>query len=135
MSESASTPSLRVPQSAVVGDEELPRLEAGRFDSTHWSVVLAAGDSALAESQPALEALCRTYWEPLYAFVRRQGYGPEDAQDLTQGFWLWLLESKHLRVADPARGRFRSFLLCRLKHFLSDDRKKARAQKRGGGQP
>jgi RNA polymerase sigma-70 factor (ECF subfamily) len=81
----------------------------------------------------ALEKLCGAYWYPLYAFVRRQGYASSDAEDLTQGFFGWLLESKHLRVADPQVGRFRSFLLCRLKHFLSDECKKARAQKRGGG--
>ncbi len=81
----------------------------------------------------ALEKLCAAYWYPLYAFVRRQGYASCDAEDLTQGFFGWLLESKHLRVADPQVGRFRSFLLCRLKHFLSDECKKARAQKRGGG--
>jgi RNA polymerase sigma-70 factor (ECF subfamily) len=72
---------------------------------------------------------------PLYAFIRRQAHDPHDAQDLTQEFFAWLLESKHLRVADPERGKFRSFLLVRLKHFLSDERKKANAQKRGGGQP
>jgi RNA polymerase sigma-70 factor (ECF subfamily) len=82
-----------------------------------------------------MEKLCRTYWPPLYAYVRRQGHGPHDAEDLAQGFFAWLLESKHLRVADPERGKFRSFLLVRLKHFLSDERKKAQAQKRGGGQP
>jgi DNA-directed RNA polymerase specialized sigma24 family protein len=104
-----------------------------QFTSTHWSVVVEAAQSQSAQSCLALEKLCGAYWYPLYAFVRRQGYSSSDAEDLTQGFFGWLLESKHLRVADPQLGRFRSFLLCRLKHFLSDECKKARAQKRGGG--
>lgn len=105
----------------------------GVFATTHWSVVAAAGQSTSPDVQAALEKLCRAYWYPLYAFVRRVGYGHSDAEDLTQGFLTWLIESKHLRVADPERGRFRSFLLVRLKHFLSDERKRQRAQKRGGG--
>jgi len=109
--------------------------EAQRFVTTHWSVVLAAGHSSVPGAHKALESLCRAYWYPLYAYIRRQGSSPHDAEDLTQGFFAWLLESKDLRLADPERGRFRSFLLCRLKHFLSDERKKAQAQKRGGGVP
>ena len=104
-----------------------------QFTSTHWSLVVEAAESQSAQSIVALEKLCDAYWYPLYAFVRRQGYASSDAEDLTQGFFGWLLESKHLRVADPQVGRFRSFLLCRLKHFLSDECKKTRAQKRGGG--
>lgn len=104
------------------------------FATTHWSVVLAAGDSSAPGAKEALERLCRTYWYPLYAFARRQGHSPHDAQDLTQEFFAWLLESKHLRVADSERGKFRSFLLGMLKNFLSDERKRAQAQKRGGGQ-
>jgi RNA polymerase sigma-70 factor (ECF subfamily) len=115
-------------------DDFLPP-DAAQFASTHWSVVVAAGHSSASGAQEALEKLCGSYWFPLYAFVRRQGHNPHDAQDLTQDFFAWLLESKHLSVADPERGKFRSFLLCRLKHFLSDERKKANAQKRGGGQP
>jgi RNA polymerase sigma factor (sigma-70 family) len=103
------------------------------FATTHWSMVLAAGDSSAPEAKEALERLCRTYWYPLYAFVRRQGHSPQDAQDSTQEFFTWLLESKQLRVADSERGKFRSFLLGMLKNFLSDERKKAQAQKRGGG--
>jgi DNA-directed RNA polymerase specialized sigma24 family protein len=106
---------------------------ARRFASTRWSVVLAAGDSSAPGASEALEKLCGAYWFPLYAYVRRQGHSPHDAQDLTQGFFAWLIESKHLRVADVERGRFRSFLLGMLKNFLSDDRKKMHAQKRGGG--
>ncbi len=104
------------------------------FATTQWSMVLAAGDSSAPGAKEALERLCRAYWYPLYAFVRRRGHDPHDAQDLAQGFFAWLLESKQLRVADSERGKFRSFLLAMLKHFLSDERKKARAQKRGGGQ-
>jgi RNA polymerase sigma factor (sigma-70 family) len=113
------------------GSGALPR--HGQFNTTHWSVVRAAGCSTSPQYPAALEKLCGTYWYPLYAFVRRNGYSSADAEDLTQGFFAWLLESKHLDVADPEIGRFRSFLLCRLKHFLADETKKARAQKRGGG--
>jgi len=104
------------------------------FCTTHWSVVLAAGGSAVPGALDALEKLCRAYWYPLYSFIRRRGYNPHDAQDLTQSFFAELVESRFLRAADHDRGRFRSFLLVRLKHFLSDERKKAQAQKRGGGQ-
>jgi RNA polymerase sigma factor (sigma-70 family) len=104
------------------------------FHTTHWSVVRVAGHFSDPGAATALEKLCRSYWYPLYAFVRRQGYSSSDAEDLTQGFFAWLLESKHLAVAEQERGRFRSFLLCRLKHYLSDEWKKASAQKRGGGQ-
>ena len=106
---------------------------AREFATTHWSMVLAAGDSSAPGAMEALERLCRAYWYPLYAFVRRQGHSPHDAQDSTQDFFAWLIESKHLRVADSERGRFRSFLLGMLKNFLSDERKRAHAQKRGGG--
>ena len=105
------------------------------FATTHWSVVLAAGQSADAQASAALEQLCRTYWYPLYAYVRRRGHGHEDAQDLTQGFLLQLLERKSFARADPNRGRFRSFLLAGLNYFLADEHARATAQKRGGGQP
>jgi RNA polymerase sigma-70 factor (ECF subfamily) len=105
------------------------------FATTHWSVVVAAGDSSAPVARDALEKLFGTYWYPLYAYIRRRGYGPHDAEDLTQGFFAWLLQSHHLRLADSERGKFRSFLLIRLKHYLSDNRKKDHAQKRGGGQP
>jgi len=106
---------------------------APEFTTTHWSMVLAAGNTSAPGARSALERLCGAYWLPLYAFIRRRGHSPHDAQDLTQGFFAWLIESKHLRVADSERGRFRSFLLGMLKNFLSDERKKAHAQKRGGG--
>src|SRR5690242_3677903 len=84
---------------------------AATFGLTRWSVVLAAGRSDSTHAQAALEKLCRTYWQPLYVFVRRQGHTPQDAQDLTQEFFARLLEKKYLGAVDPAKGRFRSFLL------------------------
>ena len=102
-----------------------------RFGATHWSVVIAAGgDSSRARS--ALEKLCATYWYPLYAFVRRRGHSAHDAQDLTQGFFARLLEKNDLASVDRARGRFRSFLLAALDHFLINEWHRARTQKRGG---
>src|SRR5437868_1717429 len=87
----------------------------GRFATTHWSVVLAAGDVASNRERSALEKLCSAYWYPLYSYIRRQGYDPFTAQDLAQDFFGWLLQSDHLRLADRELGRFRSFLLVRLK--------------------
>ena len=104
------------------------------FATTHWSVVVAASDQNSPQKVDALEKLCRAYWYPLYAFIRREGYHPQDAQDLTQGFFTRLLEKNYLAQMDRQKGRFRSFLLAALKHFLSDEQDKARAQKRGGGQ-
>ncbi len=104
------------------------------FAVTHWSIVLAAGSSDSIHARDALEKLCRAYWSPIYAFVRRQGHSPHDAQDLTQGFFERLLEKNYLADVDRSRGRFRSFLLGALKHFLANEWDKAHAQKRGGGQ-
>jgi RNA polymerase sigma factor (sigma-70 family) len=103
------------------------------FATTHWSVVLAAGREDSPRSADALEALCRDYWYPLYVYVRRRGYGPEDAQDLTQQFFARFLEKGSFGLADPARGRFRTFLLKSIEHFLADDWKRAHRAKRGGG--
>ncbi|HUA65309.1 MAG TPA: sigma-70 family RNA polymerase sigma factor [Alphaproteobacteria bacterium] len=103
------------------------------FATTQWSVVLTAGRAEFEQAQDALETLCRTYWYPLYAYVRRRGYSPADAEDLTQEFFAWLLERKWLGKADPQRGRFRSFLLTSVSNFLSNEWDKARTQKRGGG--
>lgn len=103
------------------------------FDTTHWSVVLKAGGETSTEAQAALDHLCRTYWYPLYAYVRRQGHNIEDAQDLTQQFFARLLEHKYLKLADRDRGRFRTFLLTSLKYFLINEWKQANRQKRGGG--
>jgi RNA polymerase sigma factor (sigma-70 family) len=103
------------------------------FVTTHWSVVLTAGRSDTTRARTALENLCQTYWHPLYAYVRRRGYSPEDAQDLTQEFFARLLERNAVATVAPDRGRFRSFLLASMNHFLADEWDKARAQKRGGG--
>ena len=105
-----------------------PRL----FTTTHWSVVMAAGRSNDPRATEALECLCRTYWRPLYLFVRNSGYQEEEAKDLTQAFFERLLEKDYLKEADPARGRFRSFLLAALKHFLANEWDRTKAVKRGG---
>jgi RNA polymerase sigma-70 factor (ECF subfamily) len=104
----------------------------GVFATTHWSVVLAAGERDTPRAAAALEELCRAYWYPLYGFVRRQGYSPEDAEDLTQQFFCRLLEKGHLAIADRERGKFRSFLLVSMKHFLMNEWKRAGRLKRGG---
>ena len=106
---------------------------AGRFATTHWSIVLAAGQPESTSHQQALESLCRTYWFPLYAYLRRQGHDAHQAEDHTQAFLAFILEKHGLRLADPKRGRFRSFLLTSLKNFLANERARAGAQKRGGG--
>jgi len=103
------------------------------FATTHWSVVLAArGESP--EARAALEELCRTYWQPIYAFVRRQGAEPEEAKDLTQGFFALLLERRDFDTVRKEKGRLRSYLLTSLKHFLTNERNRAMAIKRGKGQ-
>ena len=107
----------------------------GRFCTTRWSAVLSAGRADTSRARDALAALCRAYWPPLYAFIRRRGHSPHDAQDLTQEFFVRLLEGGVIAKADPDRGRFRSFLLASVKHFLAHEREKARARKRGGGTP
>src|SRR5436309_15405027 len=103
------------------------------FVTTHWSVVLSAGHKDTSRAGHALERLCQTYWYPLYAYVRRRGHSPEDARDLTQEFFVRLLERQSLANADPDRGKFRSFILGAMSHFLADERAKLRTQKRGGG--
>jgi RNA polymerase sigma factor (sigma-70 family) len=105
-----------------------PRL----FQTTHWSVVLRAAQSHLPGSHAALADLCRTYWYPLYAFVRCRGYSAEDAQDLTQGFFFCMLERKSLREVSPRKGKFRSFLLASIKNYLSDQFDRTNSIKRGG---
>ena len=104
------------------------------FTTTHWSLILNAQDTSSPVAATALEKLCRGYWYPLYVYVRRQGEDEESAKDLTQGFFARLLEKKYLAQVQREKGKFRSFLLAALKHFLADERDKARAQKRGGGQ-
>jgi RNA polymerase sigma factor (sigma-70 family) len=104
-----------------------------QFNTTHWSVVLSAGGGSLPGAPEALEKLCRAYWYPLYTFARRQGNSPEDAQDLTQDFFARLLEKNSVANADPARGKFRTFLLSSFKNFLVNEWKRAGRLKRGGG--
>lgn len=104
-----------------------------RFATTRWSVVLSAGRPDPSQAYEALSRLAKTYWYPLYAFVRRQGYSAHDAQDLTQEYLARLLEKNYLAEVDRSKGRFRSFLLASLKHFLANEWDKARALKRGGG--
>ena len=104
------------------------------FLTTHWSVVLEAKDKSSPESAAALETLCRTYWYPLYAFVRHQGHSPDDAQDLTQAFFARLLAKEYLQAADREKGRFRTFLRVALRRFLANEWDRARRLKRGGGQ-
>lgn len=106
-----------------------------RFNTTHWSVVLSAQSAQSAQSPQASESLaklCRIYWWPLYAFVRRRGYAAHDAQDLTQEFFARLLANDFLRPVDRSKGRFRSFLLAALQHFLAKEWRRAHTQKRGG---
>jgi len=105
---------------------------SGQFATTHWSTVLAAGESASPGASEALEKLCRTYWSPVCVFVRRQGYNREQAEDLTQGFFEQLIEKELASRADPERGRFRNFLLKVLTQFLADERRREHALKRGG---
>jgi len=107
-------------------------LRAATFATTHWSVVLAAGQSTDAQASEALEQLCRTYWRPLYLFVRSSGYDEERAKDLTQSFFERLIEKDFVKDANAARGRFRSFLLAALKHFLANAWDREKAVKRGG---
>jgi RNA polymerase sigma-70 factor (ECF subfamily) len=117
----------------VTETNEVPERERGWFQTTHWSVVLAAKQSDGLLADAALEKLCRAYWQPLYAYIRREGYDTHDAQDLTQEFLTRFIQKEWLSHLQDQRGKFRSFLLAFLKHFLSDERDKAGAQKRGGG--
>jgi RNA polymerase sigma-70 factor (ECF subfamily) len=105
------------------------------FASTHWSVIIAAGESQAAPeiARAALAQLCQTYWAPLYGFVRSRGYSVHDAQDLTQSFFAYLIEKKIYNRADRQKGKFRSFLLASLKNFLADASDRERTLKRGGG--
>jgi len=118
------------------GGQELPQpiLEKAEcFATTHWSVVLQAGEQASPKADAALARLCQIYWYPLYVFVRRQGQNSEDAQDLVQGFFARVLEKNYLKDADPAKGKFRSFLLIALKRFMAKEWDRANRLKRGRG--
>ncbi len=103
------------------------------FATTHWSVVLAAGETASPESQQALEQICRAYWFPLYAYLRRRGHTSHNAQDLVQDFLAQLIARRAFREVTPDKGRFRSFLIACLNHSVADAADRDRAQKRGGG--
>jgi RNA polymerase sigma-70 factor (ECF subfamily) len=106
---------------------------AAHFATTHWTLVVAARDRGAPQAREALAALCDAYWYPLYAFIRGQGHSADGAQDLTQEFFARLLEKDFLAVVDPAKGRFRAFLLAACKHFLANERDREHALKRGGG--
>jgi RNA polymerase sigma factor (sigma-70 family) len=129
--ERVSTDGAAADSSATPVPGEVARQPA--FVTTRWSVVITAGRSDTTQARAALEKLCQTYWYPLYAYVRRRGHSPEDAQDLTQEFFARLLERNWVATADRQKGKFRSFLLSAMNHFLADEWDKARAQKRGGG--
>ncbi len=104
-----------------------------RFATTNWSLILAAADTQNPNSQEALEELCQKYWPPVYAFIRYRGFDEAKAEDLTQGFFTRLLEKKNLKSANPERGKFRSFLLGSVKHYLANEWDREQAQRRGGG--
>jgi RNA polymerase sigma factor (sigma-70 family) len=106
---------------------------SSQFPATRWTLVLAAGDPHRKEARSALVSLCETYWYPLYAYLRRRGYSADQAQDLTQEFFVRVLEGRYLDRADREKGRFRSFILTSLKFFVADEADRQRAQKRGGG--
>ncbi len=122
------------PSSADPAESARPLRRPANFATTRWSVVLHAGraGSQGSSAQDALARLCRTYWFPLYAHVRRRGFAAHDAEDLTQEFFARILARHSIAQADPARGRFRAFILTALNHFLADEWNRARAAKRGG---
>lgn len=123
------------PMAGTPGDAESATTPAGVFATTRWSVVLSAREGESDAAAEALEVLCRTYWYPLYAYVRRRGHSPEDAQDLTQEFFFRLLDRRWLSQVDRHKGRFRSFLLVAMNHFLANEWDRSQAAKRGGGVP
>ena len=104
-----------------------------QFPTTRWTLVVAAGDAERKDAQSALVSLCESYWYPLYAYLRRRGFPADQAQDLTQDFFIRVLEGRYLDRAAPEKGRFRSFILTSLKFFVGDEEDRQRAQKRGGG--
>jgi RNA polymerase sigma-70 factor (ECF subfamily) len=114
------------------GVEHGSNISAGYFRTTHWSIVLAARQQGSEEADAALDRLCRFYRAPILAFIQREGHGAHDAEDLTQGFFTHLLQDDFLSAVDRSKGKFRSYLLVRLKHFLSKERRRLNAQKRGG---
>ncbi len=133
--QSESNQSQSLPAGSGDQQSDSHRKYASQFATTHWSLVLAAGERGNAESTRALEKLCQAYWPPLYAYARRRVSNIHEAQDLTQAFFERLLEKRYLAEANPERGRFRAFLITSFTHFLSKEWDKARTQKRGGGRP
>jgi RNA polymerase sigma factor (sigma-70 family) len=107
---------------------------SSQFPTTRWTLVVAAADPCRKEARSALVSLCESYWYPLYAYLRRRGYSADEAQDLTQEFFIRVLEGRYLDRADPEKGRFRSFILTSLKFFVADEQDRQRARKRGGGE-
>lgn len=112
-----------------------PHSSQGRFATTQWTMVLAAGKGESSQAEKALAALCQTYWYPLYAYIRRRGHSATEAEDLTQEYFFRLIEKEYLSSVEREKGRFRSFLLASLKHFLANEWDRAKAAKRGGGHP
>jgi len=112
----------------------MPGTGPSKFQTTSWSLVLTAAHDPVVDSRAALARLCETYWNPVFAFIRRSGYDRDQAQDLTQGFFAVLVEKNFLEIADPQRGRFRSFLLTAVKRFLANERDRLHAIKRGGNE-
>src|SRR5579864_804895 len=104
-----------------------------QFPTTRWTLVVAAGDPQRKDARSALVSLCENYWYPLYAYLRRRGYAPDQAQDLTQEFFMRVLEGRYLDRADPGKGRVRSCILTSLKFFAADEKDRQRGQRRGGG--
>src|SRR5262245_12139026 len=130
----------KMPFAIIAGGKEMTHSAegaagAGQFPSTHWSVVLQARNRTSPRADEALAELCRAYWYPLYAYIRHRAASADQVQDLTQEFFARLLEKPFLDTVDRDRGRFRAFLLACCRHFLSNERDRERAQKRGGGQP
>ena len=112
---------------------EAPNNQPARFPTTRLSLILAASGEPTPQSQEALSTLCQIYWYPIYAYLRRRGYAADEAEDYTQGFFTLVLEKHYLRDFQHERGRFRSFLIGSIKHFLANHQNWERAQKRGGG--
>jgi RNA polymerase sigma-70 factor (ECF subfamily) len=125
---------VRIPFMGRLDRDQSPDIpNSAGFETTRWSVVLAAANGVTSESRDALAALCAGYWYPVYGFIRQRIHDPDRAADLTQGFFTRLLEKADLRSVDPAKGQFRAFLLAACKHFLSNEHDRETAQKRGGG--
>jgi len=131
--ERVATVAVETPMPEEPSNQETELGLARRFNTTHWSVVLAAGDQPSPQAEEALGRLCQTYWLPIYAFVRKRGHSPDQAKDLTQSFFANFLEKQHVTKANRERGRFRSFLMTSMENFLRNENDRAQAQKRGGG--